>query len=284
MSSVWSRLVEQASATGPGRGTDPAARLAIGVDIGGSGVKAAVVDTFTGALQGERRIVDTPSPSTPDALARAVAELLEGWDTRTPLGVTFPGVIKNDIARSAANVDSSWVGIDARAVFTEAVGQDAYVLNDADAAGFAEASLGAAAGHQGVVLVITFGTGIGSGLVCDGALVPNLEIGHLELDGTDAEKRAAASVKSRENLDYPAWSERVQRYLTYVEMLFSPDLFVLGGGISADAEQWMPKLRLQAPVVAAKLGNDAGIVGAALAASRGTGSASRPTTGATTRP
>jgi polyphosphate glucokinase len=237
-----------------------------GVDIGGSGMKGAIVDLDRGELLTDRVKYPTPYPSTPDAMAKVVARLVgqAGWTGL--VGTTFPAVIQHGIARTAANVDKSWIGTDVDAVFTEATGLDVTVLNDADAAGLAEVRYGAAKGVAGVVILLTFGTGIGSGLFLDGHLVPNTELGHLELDGVDAEKRAASSVKDNEHLSYKQWAKRVQRYMSHVESLFTPDLFLIGGGVSKAAERWVPLLDLRTPVRVAKMLNNAGIVGAALAA------------------
>jgi len=241
---------------------------AFGIDIGGTGIKGAIVDVTTGRLVTERRRIPTPHPSTPDAVAGVVAELVRGADWHGDVGATFPAVIKNGVARSAANVDPSWVGTDVDKLFTEVVGggNDVVVLNDADAAGIAEARWGAAQGVNGVVIMLTFGTGIGSALLMNGVLVPNTELGHLELDGHDAETRAAASVRDEHGMSYKKWSQRVNRYMQHVEALFTPDLFVVGGGVSKNADKWVPLLELRAPVKPAQLLNDAGIVGAAMAA------------------
>jgi polyphosphate glucokinase len=239
---------------------------AFGIDIGGSGIKGALVDTTTGALLTSRVRYATPSPSTPDLVAEIVARIVSeaGWDG--VIGATFPAVIKHGVALSAANVDPSWIGTDVDAVFTKATTGDVIVLNDADAAGIAEARFGAAKGVSGVVIMLTFGTGIGSALLVDGKLVPNTELGHLELDGYDAETRAAASVREKSGMSFKKWAQRVQRYLSHVERLFSPDLFVVGGGVSKEAHKWVPLLTLTAPVKPAPLLNNAGIVGAAVAA------------------
>jgi polyphosphate glucokinase len=239
---------------------------AFGIDIGGSGIKGAIVRTDTGVLATERIRVPTPQPSTPDSVAAVVAQLVRHSDWRGVVGATFPAVIQHGVARSAANVDHSWIGTDVDAVFTKATGEDVIVLNDADAAGIAEARFGAARGVGGVVILLTFGTGIGSALLVDGRLVPNTELGHLELDGHDAETRAAASVRDREKLPYQRWAKRVSRYMSHVEKLFTPDLFVVGGGVSKDADKWVPHLDLRTPVEPAQLLNNAGIVGAAMAA------------------
>jgi polyphosphate glucokinase len=239
---------------------------AFGVDIGGSGIKGAIVDLHRGDLLTDRVKYLTPNPSTPDAVAAVVTRLVReaGWTGM--IGATFPAVVQHGVARSAANVDASWIGTDVDKVFTEATGCDVTILNDADAAGMAEVRYGAAKGVRGVVLLLTFGTGIGSALFIDGVLVPNTELGHLELDGHDAEKKAASSAKEHEGLSYRQWAKRVQRYLAHVENLFTPDLFVLGGGVSKNAARWVPLLDLRTPVKTAELLNNAGIVGAALAA------------------
>ena len=239
---------------------------AFGIDIGGSGIKGALVDTTTGALLTSRVRYATPSPSTPDLVAEIVSRIVSeaGWDG--VIGATFPAVIKHGVALSAANVDPSWIGTDVDAVFTKATTGGVIVLNDADAAGIAEARFGAAKGVSGVVIMLTFGTGIGSALLVDGKLVPNTELGHLELDGYDAETRAAASVREKNGMSFKKWAQRVQRYMSHVERLFSPDLFVVGGGVSKEAQKWVPLLTLNAPVKPAQLLNNAGIVGAAVAA------------------
>jgi polyphosphate glucokinase len=241
---------------------------AFGIDIGGSGIKGAVVEIATGRLVTERRRIPTPQPSTPEAVAAVVAEMVGADQWHGDIGATFPAVIKHGVALSAANVDHSWVGTDVDKLFTGVVGggSEVVVLNDADAAGIAEARFGAAKGVNGVVLMLTFGTGIGSALLMDGVLVPNTELGHLELDGHDAESRAAASVRDEHGMSYRKWAQRVNRYMQHVERLFSPDLFVVGGGVSKNADKWVPLLELHTPVEPAQLLNDAGIVGAAIAA------------------
>jgi polyphosphate glucokinase len=237
-----------------------------GIDIGGSGMKAAVVDLDTGALASQRIRIPTPKPATPAAMAEVAAELVRLHSWSAPLGVGFPGIVHHSVVHSAANLDRSWAGVDADRLFTDACGLDVAMVNDADAAGLAEVRWGAARDVAGVVLVLTFGTGIGSGLFVDGILVPNTELGHLELDGRDAESHAAASVREREGIGWAEWAPRVQRYLRHVEMLFSPDLIVIGGGASKAADQWLPKISIATPIVAAAMANNAGIVGAALVA------------------
>lgn len=251
--------------------TAAASQIAFGIDIGGSGIKGAPVDLSVGEFTAERVRIDTPQPATPAAVAATVAQLVDSFDLpRTlPIGVTFPAVIQHGVARSAANVDDSWIGTNVSAVIAEATGRHVLTVNDADAAGYAETLYGAARDHGGVVLVVTLGTGIGSCLVVDGTLVPNTELGHLEVDGYDAETRAADSAREREGLDWAQWAARLQRYFRAVEDLLWPDLIVVGGGVSKKHEQFLPLLDLRTPIVPAELRNAAGIVGAAALAARG---------------
>jgi polyphosphate glucokinase len=242
------------------------ASQAYGIDIGGTGMKEALVDIRTGELLTERQRVPTPQPSTPEAVAKVVGQLCAQAGGPRLVGTTFPAIIQHGVARSAANVDYAWIGTDADKLFTEASGADVYVLNDADAAGLAEVRFGAARGVKGLVIVLTFGTGIGSAILVDGRLVPNSELGHLEIDGNDAERRAAAAAREREDLSFKEWAKRVNRYLRHVEALFTPDLFVLGGGVSKRSEKWVPLLDVKTPIRIAELLNNAGIVGAAIAA------------------
>ena len=239
---------------------------AFGVDIGGSGIKGAIVDLARGDLATERVKYLTPNPSTPEAVAEVVARLVKEAEWTGELGATFPAVIKHGVAKSAANIDKSWIETDVDKVFTDITHCDVTVLNDADAAGIAEARFGAAKGVRGVVIMLTFGTGIGSALLLDGQLVPNTELGHLEIDGGDAEKKASSAAKDNEGLSYKQWAKRVQKYLRHVEKLFTPDLFVVGGGVSKNSERWVPLLDIATPVKPAQLLNNAGIVGAAMAA------------------
>ncbi|WP_067971769.1 polyphosphate--glucose phosphotransferase [Nocardiopsis trehalosi] len=248
-----------------------APKIGLGIDIGGSGIKGAPVDLATGEFVVDRVKIPTPHPSTPRAVAAVVAQIAAAFpehvDPATPLGATFPAVIQHGVARSAANVDPSWIGTDVERLLADATGRRVYVLNDADAAAVAEDRYGAAKDATGVVLMTTLGTGIGTALLVDGTLVPNTEFGHLEIDGHDAETRAASSAKEREDLSYERWArERLQRYYEVVEMLLSPDLIVVGGGVSRKAEKFLPLLRLNAPIVPAELRNTAGIVGAAVLA------------------
>ncbi|MER5387590.1 polyphosphate--glucose phosphotransferase [Saccharopolyspora sp. NPDC002686] len=240
-----------------------------GVDIGGSGIKGCPVDIEGGVLAEERMRIPTPQPSTPSAVADAVAEIVDKFSWTGPVGITLPCVIKDGTALTAANVDKGWIGTDAQALFAERLGrarEDVLVLNDADAAGIAEIRAGAGAGHRGLVVVLTFGTGIGSAMFIDGKLVPNTEFGHIEVDGHDAESEAAASVKDNLDLSYPEWAPRVSRYIQGLEQFLWPDLIIAGGGVSRKGHKWIPLLETRTPVVAASLRNDAGIVGAATAA------------------
>jgi polyphosphate glucokinase len=238
-----------------------------GVDVGGSGVKGAPVDLERGELAAERVRIATPQPATPDAVVDVVARVLE--EAGAPegrFGLTLPSVVTGGVARTAANIDPSWVGTDVVALVRERTGREAVVVNDADAAGLAEVRFGAAKDVDGVVLVLTLGTGIGSALVAGGRLVPNTELGHLELDGAVAESRAADSAREREGLSWPEWAGRLQRYLEHVDRLLWPDVVVLGGGVSKKAAKWLPHLDVRPELRVAALRNDAGIVGAALLA------------------
>jgi polyphosphate glucokinase len=238
----------------------------LGIDIGGTGVKGAAVDLATGSLTTERRRTDTPRPATPDAVTRVVVELVRDFGGHGPVGVAFPAVVQSGVARSAANVDPSWIGVDVAATLSAAAGTPIVVLNDADAAGLAEMRVGAGRGVPGVVVMVTFGTGIGTGLFIDGTLVPNTELGHLELEGVEAEQRAAYVVRQREGLSWPAWARRVERYLRHLETLFTPDLLIVGGGASKKAEKWLPFVNVTTAICVADLRNNAGIVGAAFSA------------------
>ncbi|MEU6208965.1 polyphosphate--glucose phosphotransferase [Streptomyces sp. JL4002] len=239
-----------------------------GVDIGGTGIKGAPVDLERGDLAQERHKVPTPHPATPDGVAGCVVEVVRhfGWDG--PLGVTFPGVVTGGVTRTAANMDPSWIDVDTASLLSRALdGQPVTVLNDADAAGVAEMTYGAGRGRDGTVILLTLGTGIGSALFTDGRLVPNSELGHLELKGHDAEKRASFKAKEDGDLTWERWAHRLGKYMAHVEMLFSPDLFILGGGVSRKPEKFLPLIEgVRAEIVPAKLQNNAGIVGAGMAA------------------
>ncbi|MFE5891378.1 polyphosphate--glucose phosphotransferase [Streptomyces sp. Marseille-Q5077] len=238
-----------------------------GLDIGGSGIKGAPVDLDRGDLAEERFKVLTPHPATPDGVADGVKQVVEHYGWTGPVGLTFPGVVTGgSTIRTAANVDKSWIDTDARALFSERLGgHSVTVVNDADAAGVAEMRFGAGRDRRGTVILLTFGTGIGSALFTDGALVPNTELGHLELHGHDAEKRASSKAKEDEDLSWEHWAHRVQKYLAHVEMLFSPELFIIGGGVSRKAHKFLPHIEgIKAEIVPAQLQNNAGIVGAAM--------------------
>lgn len=242
-----------------------------GVDIGGSGIKGAPVDLDRGDLAQERCKVLTPQPADPDGVADGVKEVVEHFGWTGPVGLTFPGVVTGGaMVRTAANVDKSWVDTDARSLFAQRLGGlDVTVVNDADAAGVAEMNFGAGRGRQGTVVLLTFGTGIGSAVFHGGVLVPNTELGHLELDGHDAEKRASSKVKEDHDMSWEQWAHRVRKYLAHVEMLFSPELFIIGGGVSRKSQKFLHYIEgIQAEIVPAQLQNNAGIVGAAMHASR----------------
>lgn len=239
----------------------------LGIDIGGTGIKGAPVDVETGILTADRVRLLTPQPAEPKAVAEVVAEVVGRFSACGPVGATFPAVIRAGRAETAANVDPSWIGEDVAARLGDAAGRPFVVLNDADAAGLAEMRFGAGRGRQGVVVMVTLGTGIGTAVFVDGQLVPNTELGHLELGGREAEKWAADSVRERKGLSWQKWGKRVDEYLRHLEMLLSPDLFVLGGGASKRSAKFFPSLGTRAEVVPAQLLNEAGIVGAAVAAS-----------------
>lgn len=247
-------------------------KVACGIDIGGSGIKGALVDLSTGDFIGERVRIDTPYPATPEAIADTCAEVLRRLDVPAdvPVGIAMPAPLPQGIVPFMANLDASWEGVHAPTMYAEHLGRPVLVLNDADAAGLAEVAFGAAKGNDGVVIVTTLGTGIGSALIYRGVLIPNTELGHLEIDGHDAEKRASAAQRVAQDLGWKKWSTRLQRYYSHVEMLFSPDLFVVGGGVSKEHERFLPRLTLRAPIIPAQLRNTAGIVGAAVAANQET--------------
>jgi len=239
---------------------------ALGIDIGGTGIKAAPVDVATGKLLADRKKIPTPRPALPDAIADVVKQLTTFFNWSGPAGITFPGVVINGVIRTAANLDPAWIGVDAGALFGKAAGDPVRVLNDADAAGVAEMTFGAGVGEEGTVLMLTFGTGIGSALFRKGVLVPNTEFGHVEIHGEDAETRASEHAKELHDLSWGKWAGHVDEYLQHVEAVVAPDLFIVGGGISKQSEKWVPRLTgISARIVPAVLLNDAGIVGAAMA-------------------
>jgi polyphosphate glucokinase len=241
-------------------------RRAFGVDVGGSGVKGGIVDLDTGQLIGDRFKLLTPRPATPSAVAKTIAAVVNEFGWSGPLGVTYPGVVTNGVAQTAANVDKSWIGTNTRDIISSELGQDIVVLNDADAAGLAEERYGAGKDATGVVVLLTFGTGIGSAVIHNGILLPNTEFGHLEVGGKEAEHRAASSIRDTRGWSYKRWAKQVTKVLVAVENALWPELFIAGGGISRKADKWLPLLENRTPVVAAALENTAGIVGAAMAA------------------
>ncbi len=243
----------------------------LGVDIGGTGIKGAPVDTETGQLLAERFRIPTPHPALPNAVADVVDEIARHFEYTGPAGITFPAIVKKGVVYSAANVDESWIGTDAAALFQSHLGGEVTVVNDADAAGIAEMRFGAGRGRNGVVILLTFGTGIGSAIFLDGKLLPNSEFGHLPIRGKDAEKRASEKVRDDKGLSWEEWAERVSEYLEKMEQLFSPDLFIIGGGVSRKAAKFLPYLTSKTEVLieAAQMRNEAGIIGAACLAAPG---------------
>jgi polyphosphate glucokinase len=240
-----------------------------GVDIGGSGIKGAPVDLDSGELAAERYKVATPQPSAPGAVADAVAEVVGHFGWTGAVGMTFPGVVIEGVTHTAANMDKQWIGLDVHALLGGRLGLPVTVLNDADAAGIAEMTFGTGRDRDGTVILLTLGTGIGSAVFTDGHLLRNTELGHLELDGHDAEKHASSKAKEDEKLSWAHWAHRVQKYLAHVEMLFAPNLFIIGGGVSREADKFLPLIAgIRAEITPAKLRNSAGIVGAAMTASR----------------
>ena len=241
----------------------------LGIDIGGSGIKGRLVDAESGELASDRYRIATPDPSTPSAVAEVVAQIVRHFDYSGPVGVTFPAIVQHGVTLSAANVDKSWIGAQAEDIFREATGVPVYVINDADAAGVAEMTFGAGRDLQkGVVILLTFGTGIGSAIFNDGKLLPNTEFGHvpMPMKGIHAEHYCSDKVRKDEDLKWGPWGKRVDNYLTLMELLFSPDVFIIGGGVSKKFDKFAPYLHRNAQIVVAQLLNDAGIVGAAMTA------------------
>jgi polyphosphate glucokinase len=239
---------------------------ALGIDIGGTGIKAAPVDVTTGKLLADRQKIETPRPALPDPVADVVKQLTTAFNWSGPVGITFPGVVIDGVTRTAANLDPAWCGLNTGDLFGKAIGNPVRVLNDADAAGIAEMTFGAGAGEQGTVLMLTFGTGIGSALFIKGILVPNTEFGHVEIRGRDAESRASEHAKNLHDLSWSKWAGHVGEYLQHIEALLSPDLIIVGGGVSRQSDKWVPRLTgIRARIVPAAMLNEAGIVGAAMA-------------------
>lgn len=238
----------------------------LGIDIGGSGIKGAIVDVEKGEFVTERHRIETPQPSTPEAMAGVIKELVEHFAYNGPVGCTFPGVVQHGVIHTAANVDKSWVEVSAEELFGQVTGMPVHILNDADAAGVAEMRHGAGRDRDGVVIMLTFGTGIGSAIFTDGQLVPNTEFGHMKIRGKDAEHRASARIREEEDLSWKRWSKRVNEFLQMMDFLFSPDLFIIGGGVSKKFDKFAEYLAVNAELIPAQLRNDAGIIGAAMAA------------------
>ncbi len=240
-------------------------KKAVGIDIGGTGIKGAIVDVKSGSLLSDRLRYETPEGGTPKAIASTLKELISRLPNAKglPVGICFPAVVKNGVTMSAANVSKDWIGLDADRLFEKELRTTVHVLNDADAAGLAEAKYGAAAKQKGLVVVTTLGTGIGTALIYNGKLIPNSELGHLEIDGVDYESKAAYSAKERENLTWVQWAKRLQKYYSTLEALLTPDLFIVGGGVSKEYEEFLPLLNIKTPIVPAENRNSAGIMGAA---------------------
>jgi polyphosphate glucokinase len=240
-------------------------KKAIGIDIGGTGIKGALVDTKSGVLLSERLRYETPKGGAPKDIAKTLKDLISQLpgSAGLPVGICFPAVVQHGVTLSAANVSKEWIGLDADAMFEKELGREVHVVNDADAAGIAEVKFGAARGHKGLVIVTTLGTGIGTALMFSGKLVPNAELGHLQIDGVDYESKAAFSAKERENLSWEEWAKRLQKYFSHLEALLTPDLFIVGGGVSKEHESYLPMLKLKTPIIPAENRNSAGILGAA---------------------
>ncbi|CAN5367922.1 ROK family protein [soil metagenome] len=247
---------------------------ALGIDIGGTGIKGALVDTTTGELLGERLKLPTPEGGQPNDVVKTVlvlVNMLGGLEEGVPVGVCFPAIVKHGRTLSAANVSKKWIGLNAEHLFEKALDRDIHFVNDADAAGYAETQYGAAKGAEGLVVMTTLGTGIGTALIYNDTLIPNAELGHIELDGQDAESQASYGAKEREDLDWKAWAKRLQKYYSALEFLLSPDLFIVGGGVSKSYHDFLPLLKLATPIVPAVHRNNAGILGAASLAARSLG-------------
>jgi polyphosphate glucokinase len=246
------------------------ARKAIGVDIGGTGIKGALVDTKNGELLSSRIKLETPAGGEPEAIAEVVAEIVSQLTNRSDrkIGICFPAVVKDGVTRSAANVSKRWIDLDAQELFSNALHSKVEILNDADAAGYAETIFGAGKSKPGLVIMTTLGTGIGTALIHNGVLIPNTELGHIQLEGVDYETRASFAAKEREGLSFEQWAERLQMYYSQLELLLSPNLFIVGGGISKSHKEFLPLLKLKTPIVPAKLKNSAGIIGAAAIANK----------------
>jgi polyphosphate glucokinase len=245
-------------------------RRSLGIDIGGTGIKAALVDTKKGELSSERVRVETPAGGEPEAIAQACLELVSKLDpnSKRSVGVCFPAVVKHGFTQSAANVSKRWIGFDADTLFSRTFGRQVHVINDADAAGVAEVSFGAGKDVKGLVIMTTLGTGIGTALFYNGKLIPNAELGHLQIDGVDYESKASFAAMESEDLILAQWAERLQKYYSHLEALLVPDLIIVGGGISKSHSKFLPLLDLKTKIVPAETKNSAGIIGAAVLANR----------------
>ncbi|MBN8589109.1 MAG: ROK family protein [Rhodothermia bacterium] len=240
--------------------------IRLGIDIGGSGIKGVPINTENGEVLGHRHRIDTPQPATPDAVAQTVAEMVNHFKWHGPVGCTMPSIVQHGVTQTASNIPADWIGVNAETLFKAKTSLEFKVINDADAAGVGELHFGAANDHRGTVLLLTVGTGIGSALFCNGVLVPNTEFGHLLFANTIAEKYCSDRARKDQKLKWPAWAERFNAYLAHLELLFSPDLFIIGGGIANKTEKYWDLLEAKAQLVPATLKNNAGIVGAAYAA------------------
>jgi polyphosphate glucokinase len=238
----------------------------LGIDVGGSGIKGAPVDTEAGELTAPRCRIPTPDSARPQPVAEAVAQIAQNFDWQGPIGCGFPSVVRNGVALTAANISKKWIGLNAAELFASACNLPVFVMNDADAAGLAEMKFGAGRGRRGTVMIVTIGTGLGTALFTDGKLLPNAELGHIEIEGEDAELHASDAARKRDNLSWKRWGANFDKYLLTLERLFWPDLFILGGGVSKEYENFVPRLTVKTEVVPAQLRNEAGIIGAALAA------------------
>lgn len=237
----------------------------LGIDIGGTGIKGGLVDLEDAKLVGDRFRLLTPDPATPEACAEVIKQILDHFEWTGRTGIAVPGKIVDHVVRSAYNIDDSWLGVNADEFFTERLGVDCVVINDADAAGLAEMRWGAGKGEEGLVILLTFGTGIGSAMFLDGKMIPNTELGHLELRGTDVENWASANAQEDENLSWDEWAERLNEFFAHLELLFSPALYIIGGGISKEHKEFLPKIKTRGRLVPAKFRNRAGIIGLAQA-------------------
>lgn len=246
------------------------ARKAIGIDIGGTGIKGALVDTKNGRLLSSRIKLETPEGGEPEAIATVVGEIVKQLTNRSDrnIGICFPAVVEEGITRSAANVSKRWINLDAQSLFSSALHSKVEILNDADAAGLAESHFGAGKGKRGLVITTTLGTGIGTALIYNGTLLPNSELGHITIDGYDYETKASFAAKERENLSFEQWAERLQKYYSELERLLTPSLFIVGGGVSKSHKEFLPLIKIRTPLVPARLKNSAGIIGAATQANR----------------